>query len=129
MLVLTVAGRPLPLALSSLIHYGLITTGFLVGLATLGAVGVAYGTEPGEVADVLLAVARAHPEVATAPAPIVLFRGFGDSALQFELRAWTGRFDRWLQTKSELTASGYAALRESGIEIPFPQREVRLRQA
>jgi small-conductance mechanosensitive channel len=40
---------------------------------------------------------------------------------------WTYRFDRWLQTQSELAVASYAALREAAIDIPFPQREVRLR--
>jgi small-conductance mechanosensitive channel len=91
-------------------------------------IGVAYGTPPEKVADVLLGVARAHPHVVDEPGPVVLFQGFGDSALQFELRVWTGHFDRWLATRSELTAGGYAALRAAAIEIPFPQREVRLRR-
>ncbi|RPH75442.1 MAG: hypothetical protein EHM88_21225, partial [Candidatus Rokuibacteriota bacterium] len=58
------------------------------------AVGVAYGTSPEKVADVLLGVARAHPQVVADPAPIVLFLGFGESALRFELRVWTYRFER-----------------------------------
>ena len=91
------------------------------------AVGVAYGTLPEKVADVLLGVARAHAEVVAVPAPVVLFLGFGESALRFELRVWTDRFDRWLQIQSELAGACYAALREAAIDIPFPQREVRLR--
>ena len=55
------------------------------------------------------------------PAPVALFRGFGDSALRFEVQVWTDRFDLWVQTQSELAVALYAALREAGIEIPFPQ--------
>jgi small-conductance mechanosensitive channel len=91
------------------------------------AVGVAYGTPPEKMLDLLLAVARAHPYVLAEPAPVALFLGFGDSALRFELRAWTSRFDLWLQIRSELAVALYAALGEAGFEIPFPQREVRLR--
>jgi small-conductance mechanosensitive channel len=79
--------------------------------------------------DLLLAVARAHPHVLVEPAPIALFLGFGDSALRFELRAWTDRFDLWLQVRSELAVALYAALGEAGFEIPFPQHDVRLRRA
>jgi potassium-dependent mechanosensitive channel len=89
--------------------------------------GVAYGTSPEKVIDVLLGVARAHREVQSEPPPMALFLGFGDSALQFELRVWAGQFDRWAQIRSELSVALYAALGEAGIEIPFPQREVRLR--
>jgi potassium efflux system protein len=93
------------------------------------AVRVAYGTAPGKALDVLLGVARAHPQVLTKPEAEVLFRAFGDSALLFEMRVWTDRFDLWMKIQSELTASVYEALREAGIEIPFPQHEVRLRQS
>jgi potassium-dependent mechanosensitive channel len=92
-------------------------------------VGVAYGTPPEKMLDILLAVARAHPLVLPDPAPVALFLGFGDSALRFELRAWTNRFDLWVQIQSELAVALYAALGEAGFEIPFPQHDVRLRQA
>jgi small-conductance mechanosensitive channel len=62
------------------------------------------------------------------PAPLALFLGFAESALSFELRAWTDRFDQWVVIRSELGVAVYAALREAGMEIPFPQREVRFRQ-
>jgi potassium efflux system protein len=91
-------------------------------------VGVAYGTPPGKVLEVLHDVARAHPQVLTKPEPEVLFQAFGESALRFEMRVWTDRFDLWMKTRSELTASLYEALRNASIEIPVPQREIRLRQ-
>jgi small-conductance mechanosensitive channel len=91
------------------------------------AVGVAYGTQPEKVMEVLLGVARAHKQVLLEPAPIALFLGFGESSLRFELRVWTDRFDLWLLTQSELAVAVYEALRAASIEIPFPQREVRLR--
>ena len=92
-------------------------------------VGVAYGTPPEKMLDILLAVARAHPLVLPNPAPVALFLGFGDSALRFELRAWIDRFDLWVQTQSELAVALYTALGEAGFEIPLPQHEVRLRRA
>jgi small-conductance mechanosensitive channel len=91
-------------------------------------VGVAYGSAPEKVLELLLAVARAHPAVLAAPAPLALFLGFGESALNFELRAWTSRFDQWVVIRSELSVAVYAALRGAEIEIPLPQREVRLRE-
>src|SRR5437870_3236862 len=90
-------------------------------------VGVAYGTPPEKMLDILLAVARAHPRVLTDPEPAAFFLGFGESALRFEVRAWTDRFDLSAQTQSELAVALYAALREAGFEIPLPQREVRVR--
>ena len=91
-------------------------------------VGVAYGSAPEKVLEVLRGVAASHPGVLAEPAPLALFLDFGDYALNFELRAWTNRFDRWIEIRSELGVAVYAALRAAGMEIPLPQREVRLRQ-
>jgi small-conductance mechanosensitive channel len=84
------------------------------------AVGVAYGTPPEKVLEILLGVARAHPRVLGHPAPAALFLGFGDSVLQFEMHVWTDRFELWRQTQSELTVALYAALgrRESRSRSP-----------
>lgn len=85
-------------------------------------VGVAYGTEPEVVIDLLTKVAVQHPDIMKEPSPDTLFVGFGDSALNFKLRAWTSEFERWMSIKSELTIGVNAALRDAGITIPFPQR-------
>jgi small-conductance mechanosensitive channel len=90
------------------------------------AVGVAYGTPPDKVVEILLTVARSHKQVLLEPAPNVFMRSFGDSALQFEIHAWTDQFDTWLRTQSDLTMAVHDALRDAKIEIPFPQREVWL---
>jgi small-conductance mechanosensitive channel len=51
---------------------------------------------------------------------------FSDSSINFELRCWTSRFDRWKAIETELASGVYAALRGAGMTFPFPQREVRL---
>ena len=89
-------------------------------------VGVDYGSAPEKVLEVLEAVGRAHPQVLKSPAPKAFFIEFADSAITFELRAWTGHFERWATVQTELAAAVYAALREAGMSVPFPQREVRL---
>jgi small-conductance mechanosensitive channel len=89
-------------------------------------VGIAYGTAPEKVMELLLGVARANKQVRLEPAPLALFLGFGDSALRFELRAWT-YFELAQATQSDLAVAVYEALQVAGIEIPFPQHEVRLR--
>lgn len=85
-------------------------------------VGVAYGSSVDQVEQLLLRVAAGHSLVLEAPAPTVLFLNLGDSALEFELRAWTGDFDNWAVTRSQLLASIYQALNQEGIQIPFPTR-------
>jgi len=89
------------------------------------AVGVAYGTDPQVVIDLLESVAVKHPDVHHDPAPVALFLGFGDSSLDFELRAWAGT--DFVQIGSDLRVAINAALVGAGIEIPFPQRDIHLR--
>jgi small-conductance mechanosensitive channel len=89
------------------------------------AVGVAYGTSPERVLEILLGVARSHPDVLETPAPVALFTGFGASSLDFELRAWTA--GDFVGIASELRVAVNRALAEAAIEIPFPQRDLHLR--
>jgi potassium-dependent mechanosensitive channel len=91
-------------------------------------VGVSYGAHPKKVMEMLETVAQAHPQVLRQPAPRAFFTGFGDSSINFELRAWTDQFDQWFQIRSELAAAVYDAGQAAGIAFPFPQREVRLLQ-
>ena len=74
-------------------------------------------------------VALDHPSVVTdgsTPAPRVLFRGFGDSSLDFELRCHIKDIDERLVVVSDINFAIDAAFRENGIVIPFPQRDVHL---
>jgi len=90
-------------------------------------VGVAYGSDVEKVKDSLLDVAKANPDVLTIPSPQVLFKGFGDSSLDFELRVWTRHPNRQVVIKSDLYYEIEAMLRKRNIEIPFPQRDVYVR--
>jgi len=91
-------------------------------------VGVSYSAHPKKVMEMLEAVARAHHHVLGQPAPQAFFTGFGDSSINFELRAWTDQFDQWFQIRSELATAVYDAGHAAGLSFPFPQREVRLLQ-
>ena len=90
-------------------------------------IGVAYGSDPRRVLELLMEVTRATPGIATEPEPTVLFVGFGASSLDFSIRAWTNNFSDWVKTRSELNVRVNDALRMAGIEIPFPQQDVHLR--
>ena len=61
------------------------------------------------------------------PEPIFLFREFGDSSLNFDVRFWTDSADAWLQLQSNVTVAINDAFKKAGIEIPFPQRDLHLR--
>ncbi len=91
--------------------------------------GVAYGTDPRLVETLLLDCAKAHPNVLAYPHPMVLFMDFGDSSLDFELRAYLANVEKRLQTGSELRFALHDTLKEKGIEIPFPQRVLHFSSA
>ena len=89
-------------------------------------VGVAYGTEPEQVISILVKVAENNPNIMEDPKPYAIFTEFADSSLNFELRCWTDNFDDWLFTMSEMRLQVNQALKEAGITIPFPQRDVHI---
>ncbi|MFW6191506.1 MAG: mechanosensitive ion channel family protein, partial [Thiohalospira sp.] len=91
-------------------------------------VQVAYGSDTRRVHDLLHQVATEHPQVDAEPAPTVLFRDFGDSALIFQLRCFT-HLDNYLGVPSDLRFRIDELFRENGITIPFPQRDVHLHSA
>ena len=90
-------------------------------------VGVSYNCEPRQVEQILLDVARQHPDVLPDPSPTVQFVEFGESSLDFELYVWT---DKAIQSKvlaSDLRFHIWDALAENNVEIPFPQRDIHIR--
>jgi small-conductance mechanosensitive channel len=91
-------------------------------------IGVAYASDPDVVRQLLLEVADHHPGVLKQPAPDVLFDAFGDSSLNFVLRVWTREYTaRPGVLRSELNFLISQTFRFHGIEIPFPQRDVHIR--
>lgn len=93
------------------------------------SVGVAYGSSVSEVQEILREAAFAHPAVLEAPPPQALFMAFGDSSLDFELRIWVNDIQHRLEVRSTVLAEIDRRLREAGIVIPFPQRDLHLRSA
>jgi small-conductance mechanosensitive channel len=65
--------------------------------------------------------------ILTDPQPVVLFNGFGDSSLDFEVRAWTDQFDRFMSIRSDLCVAIERVLGEADIVIPFPQRDLHVK--
>jgi small-conductance mechanosensitive channel len=90
-------------------------------------VGVAYGTDPERVIALLEGVVQARPEVLKAPPPTVVFDRLGESSLDFLVRAWAPDFDSARDLQGQLLLDIHRVLREAGIEIPFPQRDLHLR--
>jgi small-conductance mechanosensitive channel len=92
---------------------------------TVVKVGVGYDSDVELVRDILMDCARGHPQVLQTPPPRVFLIGFGDSALEFELRCIVANVENMLMVKSDLHFAVLARFRAAGIDIPFPQREVR----
>ncbi len=90
-------------------------------------VGVAYGSDPDEVEERMLAAADAVELVARAPEPRVRFRSFGDSALNFELLCWVRSPLLDARAVHELNREVYREFTDAGVEIPFPQHDVHVR--
>lgn len=91
------------------------------------SLGVAYGSAPRAVQAILYDVARRIEGVSDDPLPVVLFMGFGESSLDFCVRAWTDSFDQAQSIRSEMAIEIHDALRGAGIGVPIPQRDLRIR--
>ncbi len=91
------------------------------------SVGVAYGCDPDKVIEVLRKALDGQAGLLDTPAPQVLFMGFGDSSLDFVLRAWVADNDEFVKIRSRVALAVNRLLEEAGIEIPFPQRDLHLR--
>lgn len=90
-------------------------------------VGVAYGSDTVLVTETLLNSAYMEPAVLHEPPPKVIFAGFGDSALNFELWVWIDRIDREPFIRSSLNFIIEYNLRQHHINIPFPQQDLWIR--
>jgi potassium-dependent mechanosensitive channel len=90
-------------------------------------VGTAYGSDIGQVLQILRESGTAHDAVLPEPTPQALFVGFGDSSLDFELRVWVREIRLRLEVRSKVLTEIERRFAEAGIEIPFPQHDLHIR--
>ncbi len=89
-------------------------------------VGIAYGSDTDRARDLMMETVKAQTKVLDAPAPQVLFMGFGDSSLDFEIRVFLRSFEERVTMRHILHTEINKTLEKAGISIPFPQRDLNI---
>jgi len=91
------------------------------------AVQVAYNSDLEQAMRLMVEAARQQARVLADPAPMVLLTEFGDSGIHLELGFWISDPEEGTGgVRSEISLAVWKLFRENSIEIPYPQREVRL---
>ncbi len=89
-------------------------------------IGTTYGSDPNQILKILVDAAMTSEDTLKTPAPQALFSEFGDSSLNFKLRFWV-HYESGLQAKSDVSIAIYNMFAKHGIEIPFPQQDVHIK--
>ncbi len=93
-------------------------------------IGVSYNSDIKRVSELILDSTKEFERVLTTPAPACLLMGFGDSSVDFRLSFWIDDPENGiLNIKSNIYFRIWDLFKENGIEIPFPQRDVHIKEA
>jgi small-conductance mechanosensitive channel len=90
-------------------------------------VGVGYGADVRRVAQLVTEICLAHPRVLKDPPPEAFFKAFGDSSLDFTIWVFLPTPRGRIAVAHELNTAIFEALQREGIEIPFPQRDLYIK--
>lgn len=86
-----------------------------------------YGTDPQNLIDLLINAANEHPDVVKSPTPFAIFLGYGEFAMQFKLYFRTQKIDSRLRIKSDVNLKLHKRISEEGINIPYPQSVMHIK--
>ncbi|MCA9283331.1 MAG: mechanosensitive ion channel, partial [Phycisphaerales bacterium] len=92
-------------------------------------VGVAYGSDLDKVERTLYEACRSVPESLEDPAPVVVYKGFGDSTLNWEARIYISSLEHLFPARTKLYKAIDMSFRREGIEIAFPQMDIHVRSS
>jgi len=90
-------------------------------------VGIAYGSDTDKATKILHEILEEHPDVLKSHPPVILFKAFGNSTLDFEIRAFVTKYERFPEVQSQLHYEIDKRFREANIEIAFPQTDIHIR--
>jgi potassium efflux system protein len=90
-------------------------------------VGVAYGTDLALVKKILMQLLVDNERIVSRPAPVVVAKEFGESAIEFQLIFWVRSMDQVLSVRSEVIEGIDILFRQNGIAMPFPQQDIYLK--
>ncbi|WKK65657.1 mechanosensitive ion channel family protein [Lutimonas zeaxanthinifaciens] len=90
-------------------------------------IGTKYGSDPNKILEILKEAVKSSEDALKDPEPQALFSDFGDSSLNFRLRFWV-HYEVGLKAKSDVSIAIYNLFEKHGIEIPFPQQDVYLKE-
>lgn len=91
-------------------------------------VGVAYGTDIGKVKMLLKNYLTENEKILQSPPPLVLVNEFANSAVNIRILFWTADFDNWILLRDEVMHQVYLLFKENGIQIPFPQQDIYIKE-
>jgi small-conductance mechanosensitive channel len=92
-------------------------------------VGVAYSCDLAVAQRLMIEAASASPRVLPAPAPRVWLRAFGESSVDHEILVWIADPEAGVgNVQSEILNKLWVLFKENGIEIPFAQRDIRIKE-
>lgn len=90
-------------------------------------IGVSYGSDMDLVSDILTKQIELE-EIMKNPPPKVFLQSFADSAVEFRVLFWVENFDLWIDIRNTVMRGIFKSFKENGIEIPFPQRDLHLKE-